>query len=134
MVPFLKQVAAHYFAAPDIRHTVFIFPNRRSMVFFRKYLGEEVRHAPVLAPVMFTINDFFYRVYDVDVTERNRLLVELYGCYKSLYPKAEPLDEFLFGVMSSCRISTMWTNTWWTRRVCSPMWLISRDFRTASPI
>ena len=40
MNPFLKQVAAHYLAAPDIQKRCFIFPNRRSLVFFKKYLGD----------------------------------------------------------------------------------------------
>ena len=39
MKAFLRQVAAHYWG-PDIQDTVFVFPNRRSMVFFRKYLSE----------------------------------------------------------------------------------------------
>ena len=42
VIPFLKQVAAHYLAT-DIQDTCFVFPNRRSSVFFRKYLGDLVR-------------------------------------------------------------------------------------------
>lgn len=39
----------------------FIFPNRRSQVFFTKYLGEAVKEVgtPIVAPKMLTINDFF---------------------------------------------------------------------------
>ena len=99
MKPFLKQVAGHYLAT-DIQDTCFIFPNRRSAVFFRKYLGDLVREGgesrPMLAPMSLTINDFFYRAYGGDVTERIRLLLELYESYKAVYPKAEPLDEFIF--------------------------------------
>ena len=99
MIPFLRQVAAHYLAT-DIQDTCFIFPNRRSAVFFRKYLGDLLREGgsdrPLRAPMSLTINDFFYRVYGGEVTDRIRLLVELYESYKSVNPKAEPLDEFLF--------------------------------------
>ena len=101
MVPFLKQVASHYLAT-DIQHTCFIFPNRRSSVFFRKYLGDLVRETadgegrPLFAPSSLTINDFFYRVHGGTATERIRLLVELHGAYRAVYPKAEPLDDFLF--------------------------------------
>ena len=99
MNPFLKQVAAHYLAT-DIEDTCFIFPNRRSAVFFRKYLGDLLREGgasrPMHAPMSLTINDFFYRVYGGDVTDRIRLLLELYDAYKAVYPKAEPLDEFIF--------------------------------------
>ena len=99
MTPFLKQVAAHYLAT-DIQRTCFVFPNRRSAVFFRKYLGDIVREkgagTPMHAPMSLTINDFFCRVYGGEVTERIRLLLELYASYRTVYPKAEPLDEFIF--------------------------------------
>ena len=99
MTPFLKQVAAHYLAT-DIADTCFVFPNRRSSVFFRKYLGDLLREGgdgrPMHAPMSLTINDFFYRVYDGYVTDRIRLLLALYDSYKAVYPKAEPLDEFVF--------------------------------------
>ena len=99
MVPFLKQVASHYLAT-DIEGTCFVFPNRRSAVFFRKYLGDLLREGgadrPMHAPQSLTINDFFYRVQGGEVTDRIRLLLELYESYKAVYPKAEPLDEFIF--------------------------------------
>ena len=99
MIPFLKQVAAHYLAT-DIEGTCFVFPNRRSAVFFRKYLGDLLRKGgadrPMLAPQSLTINDFFYKVQGGEVTDRIRLLLELYESYRAVYPKAEPLDEFVF--------------------------------------
>ena len=99
MIPFLKQVAAHYLAT-DMEGTCFVFPNRRSAVFFRKYLGDLLREGgadrPMRAPQSLTINDFFYKVYGGEVTDRIRLLLELYESYKTVYPKAEPLDEFIF--------------------------------------
>ena len=99
MTPFLKQVAAHYLAT-DIEGTCFVFPNRRSAVFFRKYLGDLLREGgadrPMHAPRSLTINDFFYQVQGGEVTDRIRLLLELYESYKTVYPRAEPLDEFIF--------------------------------------
>ena len=99
MIPFLKQVAGHYLAT-DMQETCFVFPNRRSAVFFRKYLGDLLREGgadrPMHAPMSLTINDFFYKVYGGEVTDRIRLLLELYESYKAVYPKAEPLDEFIF--------------------------------------
>ena len=96
MTPFLKQVAAHYLAAPDIQKRCFIFPNRRSLVFFKKYLGDLLEGSPMLVPPLYTINDFFYKVADARVSDRLRLLLELYQCYGALNPSAEPLDDFLF--------------------------------------
>ncbi|MDT3356527.1 MAG: PD-(D/E)XK nuclease family protein [Bacteroidota bacterium] len=97
---FLEQVAAHYYSAGDIERRCFIFPNRRSMLFFRKYLGEAVAASrekkPLLVPEMLTVNEFFYKVAGVDTATKVNLLLELYEVYRSLNPKAEPLDEFIF--------------------------------------
>ena len=81
-----------------ISSVCFIFPNRRSQVFFKKYLGEDVRASgiPILAPKTFTINDFFYAISGTRASDRVTLLLELYDCYKALYKEAEPLDEFIF--------------------------------------
>lgn len=100
MIPFLKQVADHYYHAGEIEKRCFIFPNRRSMVFFRKHLSgavrEDVMARPIVAPEMLTINDFFHRVGKVRSIDRVRLLIELHECYKECNPKAETLDEFIF--------------------------------------
>ena len=80
----------------------FIFPNRRSLVFFRKHLADAVKERsgagghPVIAPEMLTVSDFFSRASGVRVTDRITLMLELYECYKALNPAAEALDEFIF--------------------------------------
>ena len=96
MTPFLKQVADHYYNAGKIEEKCFVFPNRRSMVWFSKHLCSAVKDVPLLAPQMLTINDFFSRVSGVPASDRVRLLLELYDSYKALNPKAESLDEFIF--------------------------------------
>ena len=96
----MRQVARHYFKGQDIKDTCFIFPNRRSMVFFRKYLADLVRElgngTPLPVPPMFTINDFFCSLYGGKVSDRLRLLTTLYSIYAAHYGKAEPLDQFIF--------------------------------------
>lgn len=104
MRPFLRQVAEHYYDSDGGRlaDRCFIFPNRRSLVFFQKHLGECVKNSatPVIAPAMYTINDFFYAVSRQKATPKVRLLLDLYSCYDSLRRSAgmasEPLDEFVF--------------------------------------
>ena len=99
MTPFLKQVADHYFKEGHIEEKCFVFPNRRSMAFFRKYLSEAVAAAagsPLIVPEMMTVNDFFSRASELQVADRVSLLVKLYECYSALTPQAEPLDEFIF--------------------------------------
>ncbi|MBR3652496.1 MAG: PD-(D/E)XK nuclease family protein [Bacteroidales bacterium] len=110
MTPFLAQVAQHYHAAGEVEDLCFIFPNRRALAFFRMYLGDCVRAGgrPMRVPVLYTMNDFFYRLADARQTDQVHLLLELYDCYKPLYerdggPKAESLDDFIFwgGVLLS---------------------------------
>lgn len=98
MTPFLKQTASHYFTAGDLEHACFIFPNRRARSFFSKYLGEEVARQRIVitAPVMTTMNDFFYHIQGASPTDKVNLLLELYNQYKALNPKAESLDDFIF--------------------------------------
>lgn len=101
---FLKQVAEHYFRedGDGLSGRCFIFPNRRSVLFFRKYLGECVKGAgaPLIAPPMYTINDFFHAVSRRRTTPKLRLLLELYACYDGIRRSGglcpEPLDEFVF--------------------------------------
>ena len=100
MTPFLKQVAQYHYGSGKVEDRCFIFPNRRSMAFFRKYLAEAVvasgTDVPLKMPQMLTINDFFYKVSAVAPADKVRLLLCLYKCYRKLNPKAESLDEFVF--------------------------------------
>ena len=91
-------MAEHYFATGDISRYCFVFPNRRSQLFFQKWLSDLVRESgkPVIAPGMLTINDFFYKICGVRSVDRLNLLLVLYDCYKALNPAAESLDDFIF--------------------------------------
>ncbi len=110
MIPFLDQVARHYFGREEMEQSCFVFPNRRALVFFRKYLGACAARAgrPLRAPELFTMNDFFYECAGVKrQTDQVHLLLTLYDCYRPLYEasggRAESLDEFIFwgGVLLS---------------------------------
>ncbi len=98
MEAFLQQVARHYFAAGDISSRCFVFPNRRAMVFFKKYLAAEAAAAGrvAIAPQMLSINDFFFRAALSRQGDRVQLLLDLYSCYKTVCKNPEPLDEFVF--------------------------------------
>lgn len=104
MTQFLKQVAAHYFACGRVDKCCFVFPNRRALVFFNKYLGEQTARegVPIQAPVCCQMNDFVSRLSGERSGSRIKLLRTLYDCYKPLYEaregegKAESLDDFIF--------------------------------------
>ena len=103
---FLRQVAEHYYNRGEVERCCFIFPNRRSMAFFMKYLSESVTGAdrPIIAPQMFTVNDFFYKVSGKRAIDRVAQLLELYQAYVNVFTahnqqndlKPETLDEFIF--------------------------------------
>lgn len=98
MTPFLKQVAQHYHPATETSRMCFIFPNKRAIAFFRKYMGEECALCKrvMIAPETITINDFFSRLSGHRTADRLTSMLTLYECYKELNPNAEPLDEFVF--------------------------------------
>ena len=76
------------------------------MAFFTKYLSDAVRGSdtPVIAPQMYTINDFFYKVSGVNSTDRVCQLLDMYKSYTEVFAlhntrediKPEALDEFIF--------------------------------------
>lgn len=94
-MPFLQQVAEHFFPAQGY---CFIFPNRRALVFWRKYFSQAVARAgkPLLSPQLCTINDFFYTISASNPTDQVHLLLTLYDCYRKLNPGAESLDDFIY--------------------------------------
>ena len=100
MKQFLKQVADHYYNRGNMSERCFVFPNRRSMVFFKKHLCEAVASdcfaSPVKAPAMMTINDLFHSAVGVKPADKVRLLLALYESYAKVNPHHEPLDEFIF--------------------------------------
>ncbi len=104
MNSFLSQIARHYYKDVLENKLCFIFPNRRSLVFFRKSLSdimyEDFQNTASTAkatfvPDMYTINDFFYSLTDSIASDNLSLLLELYEVYKEKNIKAESLDLFL---------------------------------------
>ncbi len=107
MVPFLQQVVDYYYnTSENFSNKCFIFPNRRSIVFFRKYIVDAISSKrvcagigepkPMILPQMYTINDFFIKSIQANLADKITLLVILYDCYKKLNEKAESLDEFVY--------------------------------------
>ena len=98
MNPFLRQVALHYYSQEGLGEKIFVFPNRRSLAFFRKHLCDCVAEdkKTLLAPRFTTINDFFCTMTGASSSDRISLLLELYPVYSKLNPKAESLDDFIY--------------------------------------
>lgn len=96
MKTFLTQVAEHYNRNKEaLRKTMFIFPNRRSLLYFKTEIkklnaGDEDVYAKGCS-----INDFLQKLYGVETTDRIRLVLALYESYKELNDKPESLDDFI---------------------------------------
>ena len=78
MKPFLYQVAASFYAryGAEITRLAFVFPNRRTGLFFQKYLSE-VAQRPIFSPSILTINDLFTRLARRQSADRISLLFSL---------------------------------------------------------
>ena len=97
MTPFLQQIASlfyqHYEA--DMYRLAFVFPNRRSGLFFRKYLSQ-VAGKPIISPAILTINELFWQLSDKQPADRIRMLFLLYRIYIRHCRAAESFDDFIF--------------------------------------
>lgn len=95
---FLSQVAELYLEndRDRLRDYLFVFPNRRSSVFFQRYLGE-LSGEPIFSPDITTINNLFSSLSGFVTADKLELLYILYTVYKK-YVKScqESFDEFLF--------------------------------------
>ena len=96
---FLEAVAARYAGRKSLERTCFVFPNRRSAVFFRKYLGERAGR-PLFVPAMRTIDELFQDISGLKPVEKVPALDRLYRLYRDLLAEegrsAEPFDDFIY--------------------------------------
>ena len=91
MKTFLTQVVDHFSVLPG--NHCFVFPNRRSLVHFRKD-AEALGYDPARYGTV-TMDELFRRIYGHDPADRIRLLVELHAAWLGVSGTDEPLDEFL---------------------------------------
>ena len=92
---FLRQVAAA-FVAGDNLHCRFVLPNRRSMKFFQKFLGQEYGKkwgSPLFSPQIGTINELFIELADLLPADPVEQLYILYKEYISIKYKETGYDS-----------------------------------------
>lgn len=97
MKPFLYQVASLFYAreGADISKLAFVFPNKRTGLFFQKYLSE-VAERPLFSPAIFTITDLFVKLSDKQPADHISMLFTLYDLYVDRSGSTETFDEFLY--------------------------------------
>lgn len=97
MKPFLYQIATLFYDkwGADVSKLAFIFPNRRTGLFFQKYLSE-VADKPLFSPTILTINDLFVKLSGKQPADRISMLFTLYRIYIRHSGSTETFDEFLY--------------------------------------
>lgn len=72
----------------------FVFPNRRSSIFFKKYLGE-LTSKPFFSPTLTTIGTLFGDISGLKLADKISLLIDLHSVYSKYYANTS-FDEFVF--------------------------------------
>lgn len=97
---FLRAVAKIF--ADSSENRLFVFPNRRSIMFFLKYLGIEHGNCsgkPMFAPQTTTVNDLFLKLSGLKAADPIETQYLLYNHYVELVHGGdrdrEPFDEFI---------------------------------------
>ena len=98
---YLKNLAETFAreVGDNLKHYVFVFPNQRAGLFFRRDLGIALGH-PALSPQILTINDCFYSLTDTQLADPIDLLLRITRIHNEIreeqHLEPEPLDKFLF--------------------------------------
>lgn len=98
MTPFLQQVASAYVhnELPQLADYCFVFPNKRSGVFFRHYLSLEAQGQPFIMPEIGTIAEVTDRFSALTEAPRLDQLFILYNEYRKLSEEVVDFDQFIF--------------------------------------
>mgnify|MGYP005842113161 CR=1 FL=1 len=97
MERFLSCCASYIFEkhASELKGICVVFPNRRSGVFFKSYLGKVLSH-PVIGPKVTTVNELFADYSKLHSAEKLQLISILYDVFKKHTNTAENFDDFYF--------------------------------------
>lgn len=97
MTPFLQQIASLFYQqyGAEVNKLAFVFPNRRTGLFFQKYLSE-VADKPLFSPTILTINDLFVQLSGKQTADKINMLFQLYEIYIRHSGSTETFDEFLY--------------------------------------
>lgn len=89
MIPFLKDVAADIYQKhqSDFKNVCFVFPNKRTSLFFKKYLAE-IAGKTIWAPDIYTINTFVKKQTKLSVADNLSLIFDLMKIFNRHFTKS----------------------------------------------
>ncbi len=94
---FLRGVAELFYSkhSAESRDYCFVFPNRRSSLFFKRYLAE-IATKPLFIPELTTINTLFSNLSGLRTSDRLYVMQVLYDVYVKHSKSEETIDDFFF--------------------------------------
>lgn len=97
MEKFLEQTAKYLLdkSNGDFSQTVVVFPNRRSGLFFQKYLSR-LTDKPLFSPEITTISELVANISNLNKEDDFSLIIELWKIYREALKTDESLDDFYF--------------------------------------
>lgn len=96
MKPFLKEIAEKLMKeAPALDKLTLVFPNRRAILYFKKYLAE-ILNRPAFAPPLLTIEEFISQFSTNTVPDKLELVHRLHAVYRKEINSEESFDRFYF--------------------------------------
>lgn len=97
MEKFLEQAAGYLLEKSngDFSKTVIVFPNRRSGLFFQKYLSRLTKK-PLFSPGITTISELVEEISGLSKEDDFSLIIGLWQIYREALKTDESLDDFYF--------------------------------------
>lgn len=98
MKEFLRQIAQIFYSEYGkdncLSEFLFVFPNRRPGLFFKKYLSE-LTQKPIFSPQILTINELFQQLSSLKQEDNIALLFRLFETFRAVVNKEEKFDQFV---------------------------------------
>ncbi len=98
MKGFLRQIAQKFYSeygeGNHLSEFLFVFPNRRPGLFFKKYLSE-LATKPMFSPQILTINELFQQFTSLKQEDNIALLFRLFESFKKVVHADEEFDQFV---------------------------------------
>ncbi len=81
---FLENVVNEVIKIPDFYKDIFLFPNKRSVVFFEKYLKNQIEN-PLLFPYTKDLREFVFEIIELNKLDNFNLTFEFFEVYQKIF-------------------------------------------------
>ena len=94
--PFLQHIATQILAQPRAENMTIVLPSKRSIVFLKHYLAQEIK-TPMFLPSMYSIEDFITNLSGLNILDNLSLQFRLYNIFDAHRPpqNEDNFEQFL---------------------------------------